>query len=387
MAEAIKCISGMEPQAILAKQQYPNGISQSMFSIFDKCKDKKRMIAPTLLKGVTIAKLWESIFSNSSDFLKRYHERRKETDVEVGKWVYLNDMGSGYRTVSLLTVVDIPKAGSVTQLNEVHRFSYTISSSGAVLLLYHISSQTPNVPAGQSFRTEAFLEITAESVNGDCTICVWGGCKKMSMAFAAIQYMAVPRAIREMTNGYRMMLQMISEDLLGDAVKVATEDEDTNGDGQKDGKEAEYGGADGGGDGGYQAPGMVFQGLMLMLAIVVTISILCSISTLRSTAQISTMISSQLVDGGMQGGASRSSLSGNLNLHQSTGVGTARGPITQDQALRYAARDAQIQSLRYRWIEQRVTVQKLESTVARLWWMNVLQLVFMVLLLVKTFFF
>ncbi|RNF25877.1 uncharacterized protein Tco025E_01882 [Trypanosoma conorhini] len=380
MSEAIRCISGADPAAVLAKQQYSSGVSQNMFSPFEKLKDKKCMIAPTLLKGVTIARLWEGVFSNGSDFLKRYHDRRKETDLEVGKWVFLNDMGSGYRTVSLVTVVDVPRAGSLTQLNEAHRFAYAMPSTGAVTLLYQISSQTPNVPAGQSFRTEAFLEVTAGSLNGDCTIGIWGGCKKMSMAFSAIQYMAVPRAIREMTAGYRLMLQMISEDLMGNAVKVSAEDEDGNVGVQGEAKEADYGDA-----GTYQAPSMLFQGLMLMLALVVTIAILCSISTLRKTSRITNMISAQLLGGDVHGGSVRGSLSENLNSPSSTGAGAARGPFTQDQALRYAARDAQIQSLRYRWIEQRVTIHNLEAIVGRLWWMSTFQLLFMVFLLLKMF--
>ncbi|ESL06468.1 hypothetical protein TRSC58_05858 [Trypanosoma rangeli SC58] len=381
MAEAIRCISGVEPGAVLTKQQYTNGVSQSMFSPFEKLKDKKRMIAPTLLKGVTIARLWESAFANSSDFLKRYHYKRKETDLHVGKWMYLNDMGSGYRTVSLVTVVDVPRVGSLTQLNEVHRFAYTMSSTGAVVLAYQISSQTPGVPACQSFRTEAFLEITADSLNGDCTVCVWGGCKKMSMTFSAIQYVAVPRAIREMTNGYRLMLQMISEDLVGDGVKVSAEDEDGNVGSQGEGKEMEY---DDAGDGdASQAPSVLFQGLMLMLAIIVTVSLLSSMSTLRTAFRITNTISAELLDGDGRGGLSHSS----PNSPQSTGTEAALNPLTQDQALRYAARDAQIQSLRYRWVEQRVAIHGLEVIVGRLWWMNIFQLLFMGLLVLKMFVF
>ncbi|RNF10939.1 hypothetical protein TraAM80_01204 [Trypanosoma rangeli] len=381
MPETIRCISGVEPGAVLAKQQYSNGVSQSMFSPFEKLKDKKCMIAPTLLKGVTIARLWGSAFANSSDFLKRYHYRRKETDLHVGKWMYMNDMGSGYRTVSLVTVVDVPRVGSLTQLNEVHRFAYTMSSTGTVALAYQISSQTPGVPAGQSFRTEAFLEITADSLNGDCTVGIWGGCKKMSLAFSAIQYVVVPRAIREMTNGYRLMLQMISEDLVGDGVKVSAEDEDGNAGSQSEGKEMEY---DDAGDGdASQAPSVLFQGLMLMLAIIVTVSLLGSMSTLRNAFRITNMISAELVDGDARGGL----LSSSLNSPRSSGTESVLSPLTQDQALRYAARDAQIQSLRYRWVEQRVAIHGLEVIVGRLWWMNIFQLLFMGLLVLKMFVF
>ncbi|KAH9578655.1 VASt domain [Trypanosoma melophagium] len=386
MSEVIKYASGVEPQALMAKLQYSNGITQNMFSPCERLKEKKTLLGPTLLKGVTIPKLWESVFANKSDFLKRYHDRRKETDMEVGKWEYSSDMSSGYRAVSLTTTIDVPKAGTLTQLNEAHRFAYTCAANGSVQLMYQISSQTPGVPAGQSFRTEAFLAFTADSVDGDCTVCVRGGCKKLSMAFSAIQYIALPRALREMTQGYRVMLEMIAEDLADNKLSVTTGD-----DGAAGGIQAEDNTTfNGGGSDDVaitQGPSILFQGLLLVFAAIVTLSLLWSISTLRGTARVASVMRDRLYDEQALSAQQRSSLSGSLNMEQSTGVGTSRTPLTQDQALRHAARDAQIQSLRYRWMEQRVTIGNLESTVHRLWWMSLVQLLFVFLLTVKVFFY
>ncbi|ORC87346.1 uncharacterized protein TM35_000221450 [Trypanosoma theileri] len=385
MAEVIKYASGVEPQAILGKLQYSNGVTQNMFSPCERLKEKKCLLGPTLLKGVTIPKLWESLFTNKSDFLKRYHDRRKETDLEVGKWEYSSDMSSGYRAVSLTITIDIPKAGTLTQLNEAHRFAYTKSASGPLQLMYQISSQTPAVPAGQSFRTEAFLAFTADSEDGDCTVCVRGGCKKLSMAFSAIQYIAVPRALREMTQAYRVMLEMIAEELAENKLSVTTGDDDTSGVPQKDDSPAFNAGGDDGGSG--QEPSMLFQGLLLLFAAIVTLSLLWSISTLRGTARVASVMRDRLYDEQTFSTQQRSSLSGTLNMDQSTGGSSSRTPLTQDQALRHAARDAQIQSLRYRWMEQRVAIGTLESTVQRLWWMSMMQLLFVFLLTVKVFFY
>lgn len=383
MSEAIKCIPGVEPQVVLARQQYANGVSQNMFSTFAKTKDRKQMIAPVLLRGVTIPKLWAAVFSNKSDFLYRFHERQKSTDIEIGKWEYMDSMGSGYRVLSLTAVIDISKIGGSAQLNEVHRFAYTMPANSGVVLLFHISSQTPNVPAGQSFRTEAIFEITADSADSDCTISVWGNCKKMNLAFAAIQSMVVPRAIREMTSAYRKMIEMISEDLIGDSMKVLTSDDETMDLGAAAGK-ALY--VENHGEGGANTHATVLHGMLLLLAVTIAILLLWFMTTLRGTSQMTSMFAEQFFERTRRQDAGRSFPSDTFRMGRSTNLGDAEAVLTQDQYLRQAARDTHIQSLRYRWMEQQVAIVDLESMVGRLWWLCISLMSLVLVLIVKVFF-
>ena len=197
-------------------------VGPDMFSS-DRSKFKE-MIAPVTLKGVSIAALWANTFSGYSTFLREYHDRRKNADLDFHKWELCGDKSSGTRQFSCQTIVEVPRAGSFTLLNEAHRFAFS-SCDGGPKLLIHISSQTPNVPAGSTFRCEALIQITADSPDGDCCVSVYGGMKKMSAMFSAIAFIATPRALKDMTAAYMVMMELVSEKLQGGklTLKAATE--------------------------------------------------------------------------------------------------------------------------------------------------------------------
>ena len=155
MPESISPMSGENPDKVLSKQQYKdNKINQNMFSSATR-KDKKVMLPETPLKGLSIQKLWDNVFQDNTEFLKKYHDKRNESKLEINPWEYAPDHGSGYRFVSLITLVEVPRANTPTPLHEAHRFAYVTTAENKLMLVYQISSQTPNVPAGGSFRTEA----------------------------------------------------------------------------------------------------------------------------------------------------------------------------------------------------------------------------------------
>lgn len=378
MPEPINPMSGVTPDKILAKQQYKtDNISQSMFSSATR-KDKKVMLPPVPLKGLTIAKLWENIFEDNTSFLKQYHDRRKESDLKIGQWDYAADRGSGSRFVSLVTIVEVPRAGTQTPLLEAHRFAYVNLDDGKLLLAYQISSQTPNVPAGGSFRTEAYIEVTADSAESDCTIAVWGNCKKMSISFSAIQYIATPRAIKEMTAAYRMMVSMISEEFCGGAPAVVAEG-DSEGPAVLD--EGDSGDAGGGAAGNNSGLGSVFHGGLLLLTGIVTLLIYSGTRSASRTASIALAMLQQdraFRDGsafetGSKGRmAAYSATLGSRSAAGTAALQNASKWITEEQALMNAAREAQIQSLRYRWMEQQAEIAYLQSTVA---WLNTVVIV------------
>ncbi|SCU67020.1 uncharacterized protein TEOVI_000519000 [Trypanosoma equiperdum] len=380
MSGEIRYASGASAQALFDKQQYTMGISRNMFSSHDKVKEKKCMIPPALMKGVTVAKLWDAIFSDKAEFLQRYHGSRKETNLELSKWEYAPDMASGFRTLTFQCTVDLPRGPVDTTLNQAHRFAYTSSTSGGITLVYHVSSQTPNVPMGTTFRTEALLEITAPSEDADITLAVYGGCKKMSMGFAAIQYMANPRAIKEMTRAYQQMLEMISKDLTGDVLCVQTSDVS---EGTYSAKETSVSEPSASEEVGQSST--LFQGLLLVLALVVAVSLLWHLAGLQNIGRMTSLLSARVNDQTMNSAPHPSSLADALNMGSSADTKTARPSLTQDKALHHAARDVHIQSLRQRWLEQRDRIVALEASLDKLWSFFFMQLLIIMFIVVKLF--
>ncbi|EPY40023.1 hypothetical protein AGDE_03905 [Angomonas deanei] len=364
-------MNGQTADKVFAAQKYKiDKIAANMFTAVGKLKDK-RMVPPTKFPGMSIQKVWDYAFADNTEFLKIYHDKRRETDLVVGTWEYAPDKGSGYRVVTLTTLVDVPRADTPTPLEEAHRFAYCTTPEGKVLLTYHISSQTPDVTAGSTFRTEALAEFTADSVDGECTITFWGNCKKMSMTFAAIQYIAVPRAIREMTAAYKMMVDMILENLCGKdaaaaAEKAPAEAEET----PSAGAITESGGGDAGG-GEPEQQEMALQGILLLLSLIITVVLVFSLSSLR---QLSGFTKAFISDG--------STFSASLADKNLSKVLLSQ---LEPSALLSAAQDAQIQSLRTRWLDQKVTISALESTVNRMWWYECFLTLVVILMLVKMF--
>eukprot|EP00796_Vickermania_ingenoplastis_P001533 gene1533-918_t len=203
-------MAGVNPVDFLSKQEYTiDTIKKDMFS--DPKEDKMKVMVPNVVvPGVTVSRLWDAVFADGSTFLQLYHDKRNERDLKVGSWIMAPDKGSGYRCVSLTTVVDVPRSGTRTPLNEAHRFCYVRTGSG-LKLVYHISSQTPDVPFGSSFRTEALCFITADSDTADCSVAFWGKCRGMSFGYRAIRYIAEPRAIREMTAAYALVVALMQQ--------------------------------------------------------------------------------------------------------------------------------------------------------------------------------
>lgn len=195
-------------------------INSGMFSGHERTKEKKEIIPLTVLKGVTIQTLWNDLFASNA-IMQEYHDKRKEKDFSCGKWEVHPDRASGFRVVSLQTIVEVPRAGTYTPLNEAHRFAFSTSEGGKPKLIYQISSQTPDVPTGTTFRCEATMEITADSLETDASICVHANTKKMSLAFSAIQFIATPRAIQDMKAGYVLLLSMVVEKLCGQSLPVS----------------------------------------------------------------------------------------------------------------------------------------------------------------------
>jgi hypothetical protein len=196
------------------KNPVGGNIAANMFSTWERTKDKKEIIPLTKLQGLTINTFWSEVWSNNTALLLDYHNARKERDMTCSKWEFHPDKSTGYRILTLQTVVEVPRAGTYTPLHEAHRFAFSIEG-GRPKLFYQISSQTPDVPAGTTFRCETLMEITADSLDSECSINIFANTKKMSIAFAPIQFIATPRAVRELQAAYVMLLGVITSKLCG----------------------------------------------------------------------------------------------------------------------------------------------------------------------------
>lgn len=189
-------------------------IAANMFSTWERTKDKKEIIPLTKLQGLTINTFWNEVWSNNTALLLDYHNTRKERDMSCSKWEYHPDRSTGYRILTLQTIVEVPRAGTYTPLHEAHRFAFSIEG-GRPKLFYQISSQTPDVPAGTTFRCETLMEITADSLDSECSINIFANTKKMSIAFTPIQFIATPRAVRELQAAYVILIGMVTSKLCG----------------------------------------------------------------------------------------------------------------------------------------------------------------------------
>jgi len=358
---------GVEADAVLAKQKYElETISDNMFSE-SKEEKKKVMIPLTPLPRVTIDQLWTTIFADGSTFLKAYHDKRNEKDLVVGNWMMAPDRGSGYRFVSLTTIVEVPRAGTETPLNEAHRFCYVRTAEGTLRLVYHISSQTPKVPFGTSFRTEALCVVTADNESAPCSIAFWGKCRKMSFQYGPIQFIAEPRALREMTEAYKVMVELIAETMTGEKLEVTAAPQ----------AEPERGAGGGGGE-----VDQTFQTAVLGLGIfvaIMTFFVLRSVAkTARATSRIVSLPPTMWVEGFLA-----------RNMESTAGSRGGRKTALEEPSLpssvytfldsiESAALEAGLQSLRYRYMEQHNSLQKAESSIRWLWWAVILQWVVLV---------
>eukprot|EP00796_Vickermania_ingenoplastis_P001530 gene1530-915_t len=363
-------MAGVNPVDFLSKQEYTiDTIKKDMFS--DPKEDKMKVMVPNVVvPGVTVSRLWDAVFADGSTFLQLYHDKRNERDLKVGSWIMAPDKGSGYRFVSLTTIVEVPSAGTPTPLNEAHRFCYVRTGSG-LKLVYHISSQTPDVPFGSSFRTEALCFITADSDTADCSIAFWGKCRGMSFQYRPIQYIAEPRAIREMTAAYKVMVEMILEEVSGTKVEIAVP-----------AAEAPAAAESGGGGGAPADPGFqaAILGLGVFVALLTFMSLRRIMAAARTASQLATQPASAWVGNTLAWSAHTDAVGGNGGVDRRRGAnGSGPGVSPPSSAFSYmqsahmAANDAEMQSLRYRYVEQRSALSSLEGSVRWLWWVVVLE--------------
>lgn len=420
--------SSQSADKVLAKQSYSvENVAQNMFAE-PYPKGKKQLIPPTPFKGVTIQKMWDHVFDDDSDFLKRYHEKRSETNINIGSWHFANDKSNGYRFVSLTTIIDMPRAGTKTPLNEAHRFAYS-SDGGKHLFVYQISSQTPSVMSGTSFRVDAYCEISADSAEGDCTIAYWGQCKKMSSFLVVPLSVIESRALKEMTTAYKLLVDMMQKELAGF---------------EKEEKPAPKKSAESPAEAAAPSPhadcataptvaaaeptpvvsatpasdssNIIVQGILLILAFFVALFVVLSTATVRQTSSdIASLRRSvkgiemnyycqQLYKSGARtspgsiigvgkAASSQETLSevADLNNERSSdgsthvaGTCSKKGchdgllVFTEQEALYSAAREAQINTLRYRWLEQHDAIGALQN---ELRWMKCIVTVLVILVI------
>lgn len=380
-----------------ASQVYTSPITANMFSPPDSFGSFSVMMATKELSGISISRLWDHVFADNSPFLVRYHDCRKETDLKVELWKMSDDRSNGSRLVSLTTPCDIPGKGvRPTLLQEAHRFCVVGNQAeGSVLLVYHISSQTPDVPFGKSFRTEAVWKVTSSSMEAEpCSLTILGSCKKMSYMFnGLVQRMAIPRAIKEMTEAYRLMVHMLIKETSGTrssstesvtgvlpAEPLALIPEESTEESQS--KEV--------------GTSMWFQASVLALGVLVVLLVFLCLNSLRTTSMVVKMLleepvsawagSGSFLRAGCGAGGGSFCMDGNSRgdergYDQRRSVRGSESSWASSSfvesyldSVNLASNNAELQSLRYRFIEQQQEVKGLQSEVRRLRWLVYAQL-------------
>lgn len=182
-----------------------------MFSFPDVLRSEEVVVPTTVLQGVSMAQLWTTVFSGSSNFLKDYHEKRHDTNVVVPKWECSQDRCAGLRMMKCITIVDVPREGTLTPLNEAQRFMlYRDRGQAALHLVLQFSSQAPEVMMASTFRAETLIDIV-EDATGNVSMTFYGGLRKMSWSFSVIRGMATPRALKEMKESYKLFMSEVAD--------------------------------------------------------------------------------------------------------------------------------------------------------------------------------
>lgn len=383
-----------DPTELFASQEYTPPIVQEMFSPPQKVDSFTTMIPRKTLPAASISHLWEMVFADNSAFFADYHARRKEVNLQVAPWNMSQDRSNGFRFVSLTTPCAIPTRGiQPTLLEEAHRFCVVENKAKReVLLVYHISSQTPTVPYGKTFRTEAVWYITNSSMDADsCSVVIFGNCRKMTDGFnMVVRKMASGRAISEMTTAYKLMMQMCMTELGGGGKESPDRSSEALST-PPPGGVSEEGGV---GDGSEGKVNETLQAVVLVLGVLALLILFFSGRSLMETSvQVKKLVSEPLtaVMGGERGalqgiGASTSSYYQDEKARICDGnecsLGKERGRGGQSsfgstgftnsylESVHLASNSAEIQSLRYRYIEQQREINQLQQIVSSLkWWM------------------
>lgn len=354
-----------KPEAIFSELKYAGTqVKANMFTPPFTDRFKQKLVNEVTLEGVSISRLWTHAFSDDLGFLNRYHEKRNESDLVVSKWVFSHNHAAGLRFLTLSTTVDTGISVVRTTLEEAHRFCCIRRPGGSILMVYQISSYTPDITGAQSFRTEALGWVEAENENADCRITFWGKCLQVTSFFLVVRKMAEGRALREMGEAYQLMLKMLAEEICGKRLELAE---------PPPAAEAPTAIEDSGKGGG------VVEALLLGVAVLVGVVTVLNLRTINRTAAIALKLSMQPASAWVG-----NSLGWNVEMNRRSGPSVEEGggrrgrgeglSTPPSSALSYlhsthiAANDAELQAVRYRLVEQRSALDALEKSMGRMWW-------------------
>jgi hypothetical protein len=185
-----------------------NGLASNYFSTAVRKSVDKLVIGPLKL-SISIDALWKLLWVDP-DFNNRYRASRRETEVVVPDWEYNEDRTAGSRLTSCITIVEQPMPNTKTPLMEAQKFACS-SVGGTKTLLVHLSSQTPDVISGKTFRVETLVEVVSADNGAASMMTVYAGVKKMSAGYIAVQMIVGRRAVSAVKEGYTLMVKMIHE--------------------------------------------------------------------------------------------------------------------------------------------------------------------------------
>eukprot|EP00759_Apiculatamorpha_spiralis_P047892 PhF_6_TR43369/c0_g1_i2/m.66490 len=136
--------------------QYNDTVPKEWFSPLSTLQKTVAIKGTPLLPEATLDTVIHRII-HSESFLRSYHSGRGDSDITISTWSHPK---AGVRKVSTTITVFAPFE-TRTSLQQGQRFALGINARGNPTVVWHFSSQTPNVTCGSCFRSEVLMEFEA----------------------------------------------------------------------------------------------------------------------------------------------------------------------------------------------------------------------------------
>jgi len=137
---------------ILTAVPHPEKAPAAWFSPLHALRDTVAVPPTQLQSGATMDEVLHRVIHNP-EFLRTWYADRGDTDLDVPHWPAV---ASGARLLTATITVYAPLR-TATQLVQGQRFAVGLRGD-ATVLVWHLTSQTPGVTYGTTFRSEILLE-------------------------------------------------------------------------------------------------------------------------------------------------------------------------------------------------------------------------------------
>eukprot|EP01012_Entosiphon_sulcatum_P016189 TRINITY_DN2110_c0_g1_i1.p2 TRINITY_DN2110_c0_g1~~TRINITY_DN2110_c0_g1_i1.p2 ORF type:complete len:797 (-),score=120.60 TRINITY_DN2110_c0_g1_i1:74-2464(-) len=173
--------------------------------------------AVSLPPGLSACGAFQLIFTESTDFMKKYHDRREDFNMVMPAWPSEPEKNGppfwlGWRQLNWECVVMAPTKKQVAVYEDESYVYCQVQGTHKRILQVYFSSMTPKVPMGETFRVESLIEFL-EDRKGDApchtTVRVYGKVTflKNTMMAGTIR----KTALKEMQKSFAIFNEMATQ--------------------------------------------------------------------------------------------------------------------------------------------------------------------------------